>query len=194
MSQHVKSTQMFYSSPPKPWTVATAAKPHMPFDNFTMQYQREAQKLASGTDPSASARPWGGAKATMTGDSYLQNEIKKNRENMQPKRRAIQLKPHVGADAMMFDFARKQAGPPGSNRNQFSAPGLFGYARPHVPVDNFATAHLRVTKSTNPNSTRLFGAGGSARPHVGADSFHMQFLNSIKGWSKNKAHGQEVRL
>ena len=151
---------------------------------------RDAKPLDVSTN-----RPFQGVKATVPSDNFLYAEIKKNKENMASAKKRRELKPHVGGDSVLLEFARKQQSSPSSTmRNQFAAASFGGRGeRPHVGADSIAVAAVRVTKAQTPADGRGRTYQG-VKANVGTDSFHMAFINSMRSWSKPKANGHEVRL
>ena len=156
-------------------------------DSFLMAHNRLAR--ANMPVDNASYRPFEGVKATIDDGNFVYNQYKKNKAANEGKKRA-ELKPHVGADAMMFDFAkRQQQSSPVSVRNQFTPAG--SNSRPHVTSDSFVANAVRKAHTSSADTGRSWQG---QKANVGADSFHMSFINSMRSWTKPKQSGHEIRL
>ena len=189
MMQHMKANRnngLDASGPlqgvnsPPPGRSYQGVKANVGADSFMMQHLKQ-QRVGG-----VSHRPFQGVKANVNADSFLNSETRKAQQQIDHREtKARNLKPHMGADAMMFDFARKQGGSPTSKAwNSFA---LYshredGKNKPHMTADALG---LRVTKPQTP-AQRTSRSYQGVKPNIGADSFHMSFLNSMKTWTRSK--------
>jgi hypothetical protein len=187
MLQHLKANRNSPGDPggglqgvnsPPPGRSYQGVKANVGADSFMMQHLKNT-KASMGTQ---SHRPFQGVKANVTSDSFLNSEVKKAQDQVSHRpEKARGLKPHMGSDGMMFEFARNQ--PKANSSHAWNSFALYshredGKNKPHMTADALG---LRVTK---PSVSQKPYQGVKA--NVGADSFHMSFLKSMKSWTGNK--------
>lgn len=165
-------------------------------DSFMLDHLKKTKSAAAmGT----SYRPFQGVKANVGADSFLNQEVQKAQNQVGThgiKKRT--LKPHVGADALMFDHAKKVSETSSGLTAAWNPIALFGKggdastnSPPKVGADAWAVTQMRVTKPQTPATTRPYQG---VKANVGADSFHMAFLKSMSGWNSSKAKPREIML
>lgn len=124
-------------------------------------------------------------------DNFVYSEMKKSKENMAQSERyaAKKLRPHVGGDAVMFDYVknvRQQRTESPAARSPFEG------AATKVDGNAFALAQMRVTKAQTPAAQRSYQG---VKPSMGGDNYHMNFLKSAKkSWGGHGAQSKEVRV